>query len=130
MKNLKAIALLLCITMVYATKAQTGQSAKPKLFENYPQTINFSEAELAKVFATPTDNVVSMDCQSNFSLSGIVTTANDVDAIKFSLANNSNVLLNIIPYNIGANYVGANLDVKAELYNSTGTLIKTYDPEI
>ena len=65
---------------------------------------------------------------SNFSLNGIVTTPTDIDAFKFTLNNNSNILLNVVPFNIGSNYIGANLDVKVELYNSTGALLKTYDP--
>ena len=65
---------------------------------------------------------------SNFSLNGIVTTLTDIDAFKFTLNNNSNILLNVVPFNIGSNYIGANLDVKVELYNSTGALLKTYDP--
>jgi hypothetical protein len=64
----------------------------------------------------------------NFSLNGIITTPTDVDAFKFVLNNNSNIILNVVPFNIGSNYIGANLDAKVELYNSSGTLLKTYDP--
>jgi hypothetical protein len=75
MKNLKAItALLLCVAMAYTSKAQTGQSTKPKLFGNYPQVIECNEAELAKMFITPTDNNVTVNFQSAFSFEGKVTT--------------------------------------------------------
>ncbi|MBP6431919.1 MAG: zinc-dependent metalloprotease [Ferruginibacter sp.] len=65
---------------------------------------------------------------NSFSINGIITTPTDVDAFKFTLANNSNIILNIVPFNIGSNYVGANLDTKVELYNSSGTVIRTYNP--
>ncbi len=65
---------------------------------------------------------------SNFSIQGIITTPIDKDAFKFSVANNSTIHLTAIPYNIGLNYVGANLDIKVDLFNSSGTLIKSYNP--
>ena len=65
---------------------------------------------------------------SNFTVTGIISTNTDKDAFRISLSQNSNFLLNAIPYNIGVNNVGANLDIKLLLYNSTGSLIQTYDP--
>ncbi len=65
---------------------------------------------------------------SNFSLQGVITTATDRDAFKSILATNSNVHITVIPYNLALDYVGANLDIKLELFSSAGTLIRTYDP--
>jgi hypothetical protein len=65
---------------------------------------------------------------SNFSVPGIITTATDKDAFKFSVANNSTIHVTAMPYNVALNYVGANLDIKLDLYNSAGTLIRSYDP--
>lgn len=65
---------------------------------------------------------------TNFNVSGIISTNNDIDAFRFSLLKNSNFHLTAIPFNVSTNYSGANLDIKLELYNSSGTLIKTYDP--
>jgi hypothetical protein len=74
MKNLKAIfALLVCITLANASNAQTGQTTKPKLFGNYPQIIECNEAELAKMFITPTDHDLTVNFQSTFSFEGRVT---------------------------------------------------------
>ncbi|MBL0145546.1 MAG: T9SS type A sorting domain-containing protein [Chitinophagaceae bacterium] len=64
----------------------------------------------------------------NFTVDGIITTNTDIDAFKFTLTNNSNVHVTAIPYNLAANYVGANLDIKLQLFNASGTLIRTYDP--
>ena len=65
---------------------------------------------------------------ANFSVNGIITTNDDVDAFKFNVAQNSNLHLTAIPFNVSSNWIGANLDIKLELYNSLGTLIATYDP--
>ncbi len=64
----------------------------------------------------------------NFSVNGIITTDNDKDAFRLVLSQNSNFHLTAIPFNVGSNYIGANLDIKLELYNASGTLIRSYDP--
>lgn len=64
----------------------------------------------------------------NFTKQGIISTDTDKDAFKLVLTQNANLHLTAIPFNVGANYIGANLDLKIELYNQSGTLIKTYDP--
>lgn len=65
---------------------------------------------------------------SNFSVSGIIGTSTDRDAFRFTLNQNSNFHLSAIPFNVGNNYIGANLDIRVELYNAAATLIATYDP--
>ena len=65
---------------------------------------------------------------TNFTVTGIITTYNDKDAFKFSLLRNSNFHLTAIPFNVSSNYIGANLDIKLDLYNSSGTLLRSYDP--
>lgn len=65
---------------------------------------------------------------ANFSVNGIITTNTDKDAFKFTLPTNSNFHLTAIPGNVGGNYIGANLDIKLQLFNASGTLINTYDP--
>ena len=59
---------------------------------------------------------------------GIITTSTDKDAFKFTIANNTNVYINITPFSVGANNAGADLDVKVGLYNSSKTLVAMYDP--
>ena len=65
---------------------------------------------------------------TSFNVGGIIATNGDKDAFRLVLTRNSNFHLTAIPFNVGANYIGANLDIKIELFTSTGTLIKTYDP--
>lgn len=66
---------------------------------------------------------------SNFTVNGIIGTNTDKDAFKFTLNQSASLHLTAIPFNVGNNYIGANLDIRLELYNSSATLITTYDPE-
>ncbi len=63
-----------------------------------------------------------------FSKSGIITTNTDKDAFKLNLTQNGKLQFNAVPFSIGANLDGANLDVKLTLYNSSLQAIGTYDP--
>lgn len=65
---------------------------------------------------------------ANFNVNGTISTNSDKDAFKFTLNSNTNFNLTAIPFNVQANGIGANLDVAFELYNSSATLIRTYDP--
>ncbi|MBL0182325.1 MAG: T9SS type A sorting domain-containing protein [Chitinophagaceae bacterium] len=65
---------------------------------------------------------------SNFSINGLIGTNADKDAFRFTLAQNTNLHLTAIPYNVSSNYIGANLDIRVELYNAAATLIRIYDP--
>ena len=64
---------------------------------------------------------------SSFNIDGIITTGTDKDAFKYTVSQNVNFHLDAIPFNVGSNYIGANLDMKIMLYNGS-TLIRTYDP--
>lgn len=64
----------------------------------------------------------------NYTVNGIIATNSDKDAFRFSLAQNQNIHLRATPFNVSSNYIGANLDIKLELYNSSAGLIRTYDP--
>ncbi len=65
---------------------------------------------------------------SNSVVNGIITTNSDKDAFKFTLNSNSNFHLTAIPFNVSGNWIGANLDIRVELYSSPTTLIRDYDP--
>jgi hypothetical protein len=62
-----------------------------------------------------------------FAANGIITTSTDMDFFKVTLATTGTFKLNAIPYNVGADYSGANLDIKVTLMTSNGTVIKNYD---
>ncbi len=65
---------------------------------------------------------------NNLNVSGIITTNSDKDAFKFTLNANQNIHLTAIPFNVQANWIGANLDIRIELYNSSSALIRDYNP--
>ncbi len=63
----------------------------------------------------------------SFNVNGVIATNTDQDAFKYVLTQNSNFHMDAIPFNVGGNYIGANLDLKIMLYNGA-TLVRTYDP--
>ncbi len=65
---------------------------------------------------------------SNLSIDGVIATATDKDAFKFSVAENSNFVLKLKPYSVGNNDDGANLDVRMQLFDGSKNLVRTYDP--
>lgn len=62
------------------------------------------------------------------SANGIITTNTDKDAFKIVLPTNGMFHLDAVPYSVGANLEGANLDIKLSFYNSSKQLINTYNP--
>lgn len=79
-------------------------------------------------FGQTLDNNTYTVSSPNFTVNGIITTNNDIDAFRFVINQNANVHITAVPGNIGNGYSGADLDIKLELYNGAGTLIRTYDP--
>ena len=74
-------------------------------------------------------NATTYALQGNtFNTGGVTSTNADKDAFKFSLNSNSNFHLTAIPFNVSNNWIGANLDVRIELYNAASTLIRDYNP--
>ncbi len=65
---------------------------------------------------------------SGFNVAGVISTNTDKDAFKFTLNSTSNFYLSAIPFNVQGNWIGANLDIRIELYNSTQTLIRDFNP--
>ncbi|MCX6317259.1 MAG: T9SS type A sorting domain-containing protein [Bacteroidetes bacterium] len=67
---------------------------------------------------------------SGSSLTGIgqIEKNDDKDVFKLQLTQAKHTLINIIPGNVGGSNSGSNLDIKAELLNAAGTVIKEYNP--
>lgn len=66
--------------------------------------------------------------QGNFNVTGVIETNSDKDAFKFTLPGNRSIHLSAIPGNVSSNWIGANLDIGIELYNSDSILIQDYNP--
>ena len=62
-----------------------------------------------------------------FSTSGIISTTNDKDVFEIYLSQNGTIHLNAIPFSVGANENGADLDIKLTLLNAQKRPIKVYD---
>ena len=85
------------------------------------RTDDYSDAPGSNLAALPVIN-------KSFSTSGIITTPSDKDVFKFDFATIGKLHLDAIPYSVGANLDGADLDVKVTLLNSAMQVIDTYDP--
>jgi hypothetical protein len=66
--------LSLFLSLTVMTAFGQGNTSKPKQFNNFPQTINCSEQELAKVFTTAPGQAISLSFSDNFIFSGTVKT--------------------------------------------------------
>ncbi|MBK9485334.1 MAG: T9SS type A sorting domain-containing protein [Chitinophagaceae bacterium] len=81
--------------------------------DDYPETLNTNTYSLQGTV---------------FNVDGVISTNIDKDAFKFTLNANSNFNLTAVPFNVSANWIGANLDTRIELYNSSFGLIRDYNP--
>ncbi|MGG9970377.1 T9SS type A sorting domain-containing protein [Ferruginibacter sp. SUN002] len=79
-------------------------------------------------FPNDLTNKAAIVDSKNISVDGIITTQTDKDAFQINFNKNANFHVDFKPYSVGANNSGANLDIKVQLYNSSKTLIRTYDP--
>ena len=80
--------------------------------------------DVANVYSSATAITVAANA---FSKDGIISTTTDIDFFKFSFASTGNFKMIAIPYNVGADLSGANLDMKITLHNAKGIIIRTYD---
>lgn len=74
------------------------------------------------------NNPYTINITSLNSINGVITTNTDKDAFHFSVSENSNVLFTLNPFHVGSSAAGANLDIKASLYDKNKNLLRIYDP--
>jgi hypothetical protein len=63
----------------------------------------------------------------SFSTSGIISTTTDKDVFQIDIPQNGTMHLSALPYSVGANDDGADLDVKITLLNAQKQTINIYD---
>jgi hypothetical protein len=63
-----------------------------------------------------------------FTLNGLVNNITDKDIFKLVLTGASNIKLNAIPYNVGLNNAGANIDIQVNIVNATMDTVGKYNP--
>ncbi len=78
----------------------------------------------------PNDLPTEVKVEDNlFKADGIITTNTDKDVFKFSVKQKSNIQLHALPFSVGENNEGANLDMKVVLLNESMKIIGEYDPK-
>jgi hypothetical protein len=76
-------------------------------------------------FATAVSTVFA---SNQFTLNGIIERNTDQDMIKFVIPATGRLQLNAVPYNVGSNNAGSDLDLQVTLYNSAQTPLGMYNP--
>ncbi len=78
-------------------------------------------------FNSSIDATATMLNNNSFSNTGIIETNTDKDAFRMVLSNTRTIRFQATPFSINAANVGANLDIRVDLYNNANVLLKTYD---
>jgi hypothetical protein len=77
---------------------------------------NFADAAAASFF------------NNQFNLSGVIERNTDQDIFMFTLPSNGRFQLDAIPYNVGSNNSGSDLDLQVTLYNASQTQLNVFNP--
>ncbi len=65
---------------------------------------------------------------NQFSTNGVIEQSTDQDMFKFTMPVKGEFKMDAIPFNVGVNDAGSDLDMQVTLYNSAQTLIQVYNP--
>lgn len=66
---------------------------------------------------------------NSFVINGIVERNTDVDVVKFNMPAFGRFQLSALPFSVGSENTGSNLDLQVELMTNQNTVISTYNPE-
>ncbi|MFZ4056850.1 MAG: hypothetical protein ACOYKE_01875, partial [Ferruginibacter sp.] len=64
---------------------------------------------------------------SAVGIGGVISTPTDKDFFRINLGQTSNFILDVKPFSVTNNSEGANLDVRVQLFNAAGTLVRVYN---
>jgi len=85
----------------------------------------FRNDDYANTFTTaPITNFVN----NQFTFSGIIEKNTDQDMVKFTIPVDGELKLDAIPYNVGTNNAGSDLDMQVTLYDNSQTALNIYNP--
>lgn len=65
---------------------------------------------------------------TTYDTSGIIADSNDVDIFKIAIPSTATISITAKPFNVGASNYKANLDIRLEIQNSSGTVLYSHDP--
>ena len=86
---------------------------------------DYRDDDHANTFDAATAAVLN---NNQLDVSGIIERNTDQDIIKFSLPTEGKFTLNAVPYSVGANNAGSNLDMQITLYDAAENVVNTYNP--
>lgn len=66
--------------------------------------------------------------ENQFGLSGVIERNTDFDMFVFTLSSSGRFQLDAIPYHVGSDNAGSDLDLQVTLYNAAGTALNVYNP--
>jgi hypothetical protein len=75
-----------------------------------------------------TDATLASLSNNQFNVSGVIERNTDQDMFIFTLPSTGEFLLDAVPYNVGNNNAGSDLDLQVTLYNSSQTAVNVYNP--
>jgi hypothetical protein len=79
-------------------------------------------------YASSYSSAMAVPITSNyFTRTGVISTTADKDIFRFDLGQNGKFRVKVLPTSVGANNNGANLDVKIQVLNASGSIIANYD---
>jgi hypothetical protein len=79
---------------------------------------------------TTTGSAAATFTNNRFDLSGVIEKNTDKDVIQFSIPSIGNFHLDALPYSVGTNDAGSNLDIQLKLLDSTQHVIGVYNPPL
>ncbi|HVE60819.1 MAG TPA: T9SS type A sorting domain-containing protein [Chitinophagaceae bacterium] len=87
--------------------------------------ISFRADDYDETFKNATSQFFYND---KFTVTGTIATSSDKDMFKFTMTGRQSLVMDAMPTNVGKGAVGSNLDIQLQLYNTSKTLIGTYNP--
>lgn len=76
-------------------------------------------------FASATNTTFS---NNRFNVDGVIEQNTDQDMFKFILPTDGELKLDAIPYNVGTNNAGSDLDMQVTVYDNTQSVVGVYNP--
>jgi hypothetical protein len=75
-------------------------------------------------------SATNVDLSTNqFDIDGVIEKISDRDVFRFNLPVAGSLHIDAIPFNLGSNDAGSNLDIEIQLLNTSQSILGTYNPD-